>query len=90
MKQPKLTDLKIDKIGTKIFRQKISKNKDIKIIINFDSNMLHKSTKISEGISKNYFLANLIANIIDKQKNEDEKLKCLENEIESLKKKLAA
>lgn len=91
MKQPKLSDVKLDKRGTKVMRASMANTKKVKITINFDSDILNEIKQLADNIGSPYqtFLNNLVRKSLEKKKEEDGRLDKLEKEIKALKKKIA-
>ena len=92
MKEPKLSDLKIDEKGTKKLRRKMAKVKKIKITINFDADILDSIKMLSQktGIPYQSLTNRVLREALQKQKKRESRLDRLEKEIEKIKKKIAA
>ena len=92
MKQPKLSDLRLDVKGTKQIRASMAKAKKIKITINIDEDLLisvrRRST--STGIPYQSLLNHLLRDAVEKTSENDSRLDRLEREVRALKKKLSA
>jgi predicted DNA binding CopG/RHH family protein len=91
MKQPRLSDLAIDREGTKRIRASIAKTKKVKITINIYEDSLELLKKIAGETGTPYQkLLNLVLKEGLKRRNDSEsRLDRLEREIEKLKKKVA-
>ena len=92
MKQPKLSDLKIDVKGTKALRSAIAKTKKIKITVNVDEDLLFDLRKTSEetGVPYQALLNRVLRDGLNTKKTEASRLDRLEREVERLKKKMSA
>ena len=92
MKQPKLSDLKINKKATHRLRTQMGKAKKIKITINVDADILSnlKNTAAKSGAPYQTLLNRLLREVISKKSGEDSRLTHLEKEISAIKKRLAA
>jgi len=91
MKQPKMSDLKKDKKGTKAMREAMAKSKKVKITINFDSDILDEIKKLADEIGSPYqtLLNKMVKDSLARKKDEESRLDRLEKEIKALKKKIA-
>ena len=92
MKQPKMSDLKIDRKGTKELKTQIAKSKKIKITINIDEDSVSHLKKMSgkTGVPYQTLLNQILQEGLEKQKATESQMDRLEREIEKLKKKVAA
>lgn len=92
MKQPRLSDLKIDAKGTKAMRKMMAKAKKIKITINVDEDLLVELRKMAESTGTPYqsLLNKVLKEAVMLKKSEGTRLDRLEREVERLKKKLSA
>ncbi len=92
MKQPKLSDLKIDTKGTKAIRKMIAKAKKIKITVNVDEDLLVELKHMAEEMGTPYqsLLNRVLKDAVMTKKDEGSRLDRLEREIERLKKKVSA
>jgi predicted DNA binding CopG/RHH family protein len=92
MKQPKLSDLRLDTRGTKAMREKLAKSKKIKITINIDEDVLEslRGKADESGIPYQSLLNRLLRNAVEKVSENDSRLEKLEREVHALKKKISA
>lgn len=92
MKQPKLTNLVIDRKGTKQMRAQAAKTDKVKITINIDQDSLESLRKMagSTGASYQKLLNKILREGLTEQVNSDSRISRIEKEIEKLKKKFAA
>ncbi len=92
MKQPKLSDLRIDTKGTKLMREKMAKVKKIKITINIDEDVLEsvRGRADESGIPYQSLLNRLLRDAVEKVSENNSRLKKLEREVQALKKKVLA
>jgi len=92
MKQPKLSDLKIDTKGTKAIRKLMAKAKKIKITVNVDEDLLVELKHMAEETGTPYqsLLNRILKDAVFNKKNEGSRLDRLEREFERLKKKISA
>ncbi len=92
MKQPKLSDLKIDNKGTKAMRKIMAKAKKIKITVNVDEDLLMELKNMAEETGTPYqsLLNRALRDGIISKTKESSRLDRLEREIERLKKKISA
>lgn len=92
MKQPKLSDMKVDVKGTKAIRAMMAKAKKIKITINVDEDLLAELRKMadSSGVPYQTLLNRVLKDAITLKREEGSRLDRLEREVERLKKKLSA
>ena len=91
MKPPKMSDLKIDRRGTKTLRKKMSESSKVKITINFDTEVLDEVKKLADDIGAPYqtLLNKIVKDSLKRKKAEENRLDRLEREIKALKKKIA-
>ena len=92
MKQPRLSDLKIDTKGTKSMRKMMTKTKKIKITVNVDEDLLAELRKMAEATGTPYqsLLNKVLKDAVMVKKDEGSRLDRLEREVERLKKKISA
>lgn len=92
MKQPKLSDLKIDTKGTKAMRKMMAKAKKIKITVNVDEDLLVELKHMAEETGTPYqsLLNRVLKDAVMSKKDEGSRLDRLEREVERLKKKISA
>jgi predicted DNA binding CopG/RHH family protein len=92
MKQPRLSDLKIDVKGTKAIRKAMTKAKKIKITVNVDEDLLMELRRMAESTGTPYqsLLNRVLKDAVMARKTEGTRLDRLEREIEQLKKKISA
>lgn len=92
MKQPKLSDLKIDTKGTKALRKMMTKAKKIKITVNVDEDLLTELRQMAEETGTPYqsLLNKVLKDAVRGKKAEGTRLDRLEREVERLKKKISA
>lgn len=92
MKQPKLSDLKIDTKGTKAMRKVMAKAKKIKITVNVDEDLLTELRQMAAEAGTPYqsLLNKVLKDAVMGKKNEGSRLDRLEREVERLKKKISA
>ena len=92
MKQPKLSDLKIDTKGTKAIRKMMTKSKKIKITINVEEDLLREIRRMAESMGTPYqtLLNKVLKDAVLSKIEDGSRLDRLERELERLKKKLAA
>lgn len=92
MKQPKLSDLKIDTKGTKAMRKMMTKAKKIKITVNVDEDLLTELRQMAEETGTPYqsLLNKVLKDAVMGKKTDGSRLDRLEREVERLKKKISA
>jgi predicted DNA binding CopG/RHH family protein len=92
MKQPKLSDLLINRKGTKDLRARMSKAKKIKITINVDEDSLSKLKSLAEDTGTPYqkLLNQVLKEGLASRSTSESRLDRIERELEKLKKKIAA
>jgi len=91
MKQPKMSNLKKDKKGTKAMREAMTQTKKIKITINFDSDVLNEVKKLADDMGSPYqtLLNKMVKDSLKQKKAEETRLDKLEKELKAIKKKIA-
>lgn len=94
MKQPKLSDIRVDLKGTEQLRRRASKSKKIKITINIDQDIITTLKKHSDtsGVPYQKLLNSLLRTALNDVKTDDtgSRLNRLERELAAIKKKLTA
>jgi len=92
MKQPKLSDLRVDTKGTKAMREKMAKAKKTKITINIDEDVLEsvRGKAVESGVPYQSLLNRLLRDAVEKASESDSRLEKLEREVQALKKKVSA
>ncbi len=92
MKQPKLSDLKVDTKGTKAIRKLMTRSKKVKITINVDEDLLQELRRMAESMGTPYqtLLNKVLKDAVLSKIEDGSRLDRLEREVERLKKKLAA
>lgn len=92
MKQPRLSDVKVDPKGTKAMRKMMAKAKKIKITINVDEDLLIELRHMAEETGTPYqsLLNRVLKDAVMSKKDEGSRLDRIEREIERLKKKISA
>ncbi len=92
MRQPRISNLKIDKKGTASLRKIIAKAKKIKITINVDEDILLELRQIAYETGTPYqsLLNRFLRESLSAKKFRSSRLDRLEKEVERLKKKLSA
>jgi predicted DNA binding CopG/RHH family protein len=92
MKQPKLSDLKVDSKGTKAIRKMMTKSKKVKITINVDEDLLQELRRMAESMGTPYqtLLNKVLKDAVLSKIEDGSRLDRLERELDRLKKKLAA
>lgn len=92
MKQPKLSDLVLNKSGTKKIREMVANSKKIKITINIDRDSLESLKEMANKSGGSYqkILNEILKNGLVKHNDSESRLQKLEKEIAKIKKKLAA
>jgi len=91
VKQPKLSDLKVDEKGTKAVRKKMEESTKVKITINFDSDVLAQIKEMADEMGSPYqtLLNKIVKDSLKRKKAEESRLDRLEKEIQALKKKVS-
>jgi len=92
MKQPKTSDLKFDKAGTKLMRSKMAKAKNIKITINVDASNLAALKELAAESSVPYqrLLNIILKEGLGKKSTIESRIGKIERELRKMKKALAA
>jgi predicted DNA binding CopG/RHH family protein len=92
MKQPKLSNMVLDKKGTKRMRVKATKTNKVKITINIDLENLEslKAIAVKSGASYQKLLNQILKEGLSKKTSSETRLDRLEKEMEKLRKKIAA
>jgi predicted DNA binding CopG/RHH family protein len=94
MKQPKLSDLKLDPKGTEQIRRRATKSQKIKITINIDQDIIASLKKRSDisGVPYQNLLNSILRAALNDAKPDDtsSRLNRLERELAAIKKKLTA
>ena len=92
MKQPKISNLKVNKAETKKIRSSTSKKKNVKITINVDATTLAKLRSISKetGVPYQRLMNRLLKESLDRKDETETRLEKLEKELKALKEKIAA
>ena len=92
MKQPKISDLVIDRKGTKRMRGHALKTKKIKITINIDQDSLDALRVMAGTTGAPYqkLLNQILKEGLNKREQSESRLDRIEKELARLKKKLAA
>ena len=91
MKQPKFSNLSIDRRGTQVIRKQMSKSKKVKITINIDQDSLESLRAIAgqSGASYQKLLNHILREGLSKKADSESRLDKIESEIAKLKKKIA-
>lgn len=92
MKQPKLSDLKIDKKGTRQLRAQMAKIKKVKITINLDSDLIAsvKETAAETGAPYQTYINRILRETFSRKVTQEKRLNRLEKEVAQIKKQLVA
>lgn len=92
MKQPKMTNLRVDAVGTKKLRAAMQQARSIKITINIDADSLSTLRETAErtGIPYQRLLNNILKEGLASQRLTEDRLARIEKELARLKKKLVA
>jgi predicted DNA binding CopG/RHH family protein len=92
MKQPKMTNLRIDAAGTKKLRAAMKQASSIKITINIDADSLTalRDTAQRTGIPYQRLLNQILKEGLANQRSNEDRLDRIERELVRLKKKVAA
>ena len=91
MKQPKLSDLRIDPKGTRQMREQAARAKKVKITINVDQDSLELLRNLSAKTGAPYqrLLNQILKEGLRNRAASDSRLDRLEKELERLKKRIA-
>jgi predicted DNA binding CopG/RHH family protein len=92
MKQPKLSNLQIDKVGTAELRAEMAKKKSIKITINIDADSLFTLKGIARdtGVPYQRLLNRLLKQGLKTRDTIETRLNRLEQELKKMKRAFAA
>ncbi|MDV3238437.1 MAG: BrnA antitoxin family protein [Gammaproteobacteria bacterium] len=92
MKQPKMTNLRIDAAGTKKMRSAMQRARSVKITINIDADSLSALRETAErtGVPYQRLLNNILREGLSNQALTEDRLARIEKELARIKKKLAA
>ncbi|MBN2320764.1 MAG: hypothetical protein JXR49_16920 [Acidobacteria bacterium] len=92
MKEPRLSDLEIDKRGTRRIQRGMASAKAVKITINIDKESLDilRDKAAKTGVPYQRLLNRLLAKALQGDKETDSRLTRLEREVSKLKKKVVA
>lgn len=92
MKQPKMTNLRIDAAGTKKIRSAMQRARSVKITINIDADSLSALRETAErtGVPYQRLLNNILREGLSNQALTEDRLARIEKELARIKKKLAA
>ena len=92
MKEPKLSELKIDEKGTSLIRRRMASSKPIKITINIDGDTLAilRAKSAETGIPYQRLLNRVLREALRNSTISDSRLDRLEQEVERLKKRIVA
>ena len=88
MKQPKISDLKMNQRGTLAIRKKAKATKKIKITINFDADILGEVKKLAKDTGSPYqtLLNKIVRDSLKEKMVREDRLSSLEKEVRALKK----
>ena len=91
MKQPKFSNLSIDRKGTESIRQRIAKSKKVKITINIDQDSLDSLRKMAgqSGASYQKLLNQILREGLGGRSDAESRLEKIERELARLKKLIA-
>jgi predicted DNA binding CopG/RHH family protein len=92
MKKPSLKNLKVDKVETKRISAAMVRQKSIKITINIDAQTLIKLRTMADesGVPYQRLINKTLSESLSDRKAAESRLERIENEIRTLKRKLAA
>lgn len=92
MKQPKLSDLRMDRPGTERIRASMAQTKTIKITINLDAESLTQLRQLAEesGVPYQRLLNQVLREGLAKRETTEARLARLEAEVNKLKRRIAA
>jgi predicted DNA binding CopG/RHH family protein len=92
MKQPKMTNLRIDAAGTKKVRTAMQRARSVKITINIDAGSLSALRETAErtGVPYQRLLNKILKEGLANQNLNEDRLARIEKELARIKKKLAA
>ena len=91
MKQPKLSDLRLDRQGTEQIRSAMARSKTIKITINIDAESLHQLRQMADESSIPYqrLLNQVLRKGLTERETTEARLTRLERELKQLKQQVA-
>ena len=92
MKQPRLSDVRVDAKGTKAMRKMIAKAKKVKITVNVDEDILLELREMADSTNTPYqsLLNRVLKEALHSKKEEVSRLDRIEREVERLKRKISA
>jgi predicted DNA binding CopG/RHH family protein len=92
MRQPRLSNLRLDRAGTRRLRAEMVKSKSIKITINIDADSLLALKGMAEdtGVPYQRLLNRLLKDGLKKQDTTETRLRRLEQELKKIKRSSAA
>jgi predicted DNA binding CopG/RHH family protein len=92
MKEPRLSDLVLDKEGTRQIRRRMAPTASVKITINIDGNSLAilRSKSAATGIPYQRLLNQILAQGLETSRRSESRLERLEKEVAKLKKRIIA
>ena len=92
MRQPKLNDLQIDRVGTEKLRAEMARRKSIKITINIDADSLQvlKGMARDTGVPYQRLLNRLLKDGLKKKDSTECRISRLEQELKRIKRNFAA
>jgi len=87
-----MANIRIDNVGTKAIRSKMSQSKKIKITINLDADILSLIRELAEetGVPYQKLVNRTLREHFTKRIDEESRLDALEREVKALKRKLSA
>jgi len=92
MRKPKMSDLKVDRAGTRKIQAEMAKRRSVKITINLDARSLAKLKRLSaeSGVPYQRLLNSILKERLTKTSSIHSRLDRVEKELKQVKKKLAA
>lgn len=92
MKEPKLSDLKIDQRGTRQIHRKMATTTAVKITINIDKENLDilRDKAAKTGVPYQRLLNRVLAKALQNERKTESRIERLEREVSKLKKKVVA
>ena len=92
MKEPKVSDLKMDVRGTGEIRRRMASSRSVKITINVDRDSLAilRSKAAETGIPYQRLLNQFLARALERNSESESRLDSLEKEVSKLKRKIVA
>lgn len=92
MKQPRLSNMKVDKKGTQSVRKLAAQTKKVKITINIDFDSLDELKELASksGASYQKLLNQILKEGLSRKSDSETRLTRLEKELEKIRKKLVA